>query len=152
MATMLPLVWLKIGPGLSICFTKQTYMIQANTRAGTRIRQQRKAAGRFIDGCFGRKAKTIIISDDGVAFSSPYSLNVLMNAISRANARQLTGDNLRSTVRLKLYGFKNDIDEALLQQDGKVIESIFPQEEQSDDFFCDDEEDDELYDEDEQEE
>jgi hypothetical protein len=80
--------------------------------------QREKQKGTLINACGTDKAQTAIFIDNGSVVSSPLSINVLMNAIERANyltkpiRRRVTEKALKKekpkSLEIDLYGYEEE--------------------------------------------
>ncbi len=59
--------------------------------------------GTLINACGRRPAQTAVFLDNGTVIASPMTVNRIMNAIERSNAKQSNPTKANETRRLKVY-------------------------------------------------
>ena len=99
----LPLRFVKLSPEVAVCATRiVAIMDTAAFQARETIKTERKN-GTLINACGKRSAETAVFLDNGTVIASPLTVNRIMNAIERSNAKQTNPTKANETKRLKVY-------------------------------------------------
>jgi len=99
----LPLRFIKLSPEVAVCATRiVAVMDTAAFQARETIKTERKN-GTLINACGKRPAESAVFLDNGTVIASPLTVNRIMGAIERSNAKQLDSKKLKETRRLKVY-------------------------------------------------
>ena len=99
----LPLRFIKLSPEVAVCATRiVAIMDTAAFQARETIKTERKN-GTLINACGKRSAETAVFLDNGTVIASPLTVNRIMSAIERSNAKQSNPTKANETKRLKVY-------------------------------------------------
>lgn len=99
----LPLRFVKLSPEVAVCATRiVAVMDTASFQARETIKTERKN-GTLINACGRRPAETAVFLDNGTVVASPLSVNRILGAIERSNAKQTNATKANETKRLKVY-------------------------------------------------
>lgn len=99
----LPLRFIKLSPEVAICATRiVAVMDTASFQARETIKSERRN-GTLINACGRRPAETAVFLDNGTVIASPLTVNRIMSAIERSNAKQANPTKANETRRLKVY-------------------------------------------------
>ena len=94
MAYQVPLRFISVGENLAICATRITSIMSINSLQARDLLKQERLNRTLINGCGRDKAKTAILLDNGSVVSSPYTINVLLSRIERANYKNVKPCNM----------------------------------------------------------
>lgn len=99
----LPLRFVKLSPEVAVCATRiVAVMDTASFQARETIKTERKN-GTLINACGRKPAETAVFLDNGTVIASPLTVNRILNAIERSNAKQSNPKKANETKRLKVY-------------------------------------------------
>lgn len=99
----LPLRFVKLSPEVAVCATRIVAVMDTiSFQARETIKTERKN-GTLINACGRRPAETAVFLDNGTVVASPLSVNRILGAIERSNAKQSNPTKANETKRLKVY-------------------------------------------------
>ena len=99
----LPLRFIKLSPEVAVCATRIVAMMDTECfQARETIKTERKN-GTLINACGRKPAQTAVFLDNGTVIASPLTINRIMGAIERSNAKQASPTKANETRRLKVY-------------------------------------------------
>ena len=99
----LPLRFIKLSPEVAVCATRiVAVMDTAAFQARETIKTERKN-GTLINACGKRPAESAVFLDNGTVIASPLTVNRIMGAIERSNAKQTNPTKANDIKRLKVY-------------------------------------------------
>ena len=107
MAYMMPLRFIKVSNkrsdkkqyDVAICATRIVALMSTDFYQARRTLKDEKDAKTLINACGTQAAKTAIFLDNGSVVASPLTIQVLMNAIEKANRAA----RAKETVKMKVY-------------------------------------------------
>lgn len=100
---MLPLRFMKVGPDVAICATRIVAIMSVNAHQAREQLRLEKKAGTLINASGRVKTKSAVYLDNGTVIASPLTVNVLMSAIERSNAKRLDVSRQSTSSRIKVY-------------------------------------------------
>lgn len=99
----LPLRFIKLSSEVAVCATRiVAVMDTVSYQARETIKTERKN-GTLINACGRRPAQTAVFLDNGTVVASPLTVNRILSAIERSNAKQTNATKANETKRLKVY-------------------------------------------------
>lgn len=97
-----PLRFVKISPDVAIMATRIVAIMSTSSFQARETVKREKRAGTLINGAGREAVKSAIFLDNGSVISSPYSVNKIMNAVAKANAKETDPKGVNNTQRIKV--------------------------------------------------
>lgn len=99
----LPLRFVKLSPEVAVCATRIVAVMDTiSFQARETIKTERKN-GTLINACGRKPAESAVFLDNGTVVASPLTVNRILGAIERSNAKQSNPTKANETKRLKVY-------------------------------------------------
>lgn len=132
MGYMLPLKFIKISTNyggssqfdVAICATRIVAIMSTETLQARRTIKEEKRAGTLINAAGRSAVKSVIYLDNGSVAASPLTVNRLLTAIEKSNAKTADPKRTNETVRLKVYDVVDEPPQEELDEDVPEIETI----------------------------
>lgn len=97
-----PLRFVKISPDVAIMATRIVAIMSTSSFQARETVKREKRAGTLINGAGREAVKSAIFLDNGSVISSPYSVNKIMNAVAKANAKETDPKGINNSQRIKV--------------------------------------------------
>lgn len=99
----LPLRFVKLSPEVAVCATRIVAVMDTiSFQARETIKTERKN-GTLINACGRKPAESAVFLDNGTVVASPLTVNRILGAIERSNAKQSNPTKANETKRLRVY-------------------------------------------------
>lgn len=98
----IPLRFVKVSPDVAICATRIVAIMSTQSFQARETVKREKRAGTLINAAGREAVKSAVFLDNGSVLSSPYSVNKLMNAIAKANAKETDPKGVNNSQRIKV--------------------------------------------------
>lgn len=99
----LPLRFIRVSDDVSICATRIVAIMSTNAYQARRTIKDEKQAGTLINAAGRAKVNSAIFLDNGSVIASPLSVQRLMTAIEKSNAKDVSSRRPRYPLRMKVY-------------------------------------------------
>jgi regulator of extracellular matrix RemA (YlzA/DUF370 family) len=99
----LPLRFIKLSPEVAVCATRIVAMMDTESFQARETLKTERKNGTLINACGRKTAETAVFLDNGTVIASPLTVNRILGAIERSNAKQLNSIKANETRRLKVY-------------------------------------------------
>ena len=94
--------FVKISPDVAICATRIVAIMSTSSFQARETVKREKRAGTLINGAGREAVKSAVFLDNGSVISSPYSVNKIMNAVAKANAKETDPKGVNNSQRIKV--------------------------------------------------
>lgn len=146
MSYIIPLVFIRVSPHMSVCATRINAMISTDTLVGRRIIKEERRARTLLNGAGKDPVKTAVIMDNGTIIASSYTVKTLERNIVAANNKVL-GVKRSYRKHAKIIHEEDIVpDQEDLEEINAIDEDDVPDQDDQNGIILDDDEEIETYD------
>lgn len=99
----IPLRYVKLSEDVAVCATRIVAIMSTAAHQARETIKTEKRNGTLINACGRKPAESAVFLDNGTVIASPLTVNRILGAIERSNAKQVKSIQANETRRLKVY-------------------------------------------------
>ena len=99
----IPLRYVKLSEDVAVCATRIVAIMSTAAHQARETIKTEKRSGTLVNACGRKPAESAVFLDNGTVIASPLTVNRILGAIERSNAKQVKSIQANETRRLKVY-------------------------------------------------
>lgn len=99
----IPLRYVKLSEDVAVCATRIVAIMSTAAHQARETIKTEKRNGTLVNACGRKPAESAVFLDNGTVIASPLTVNRILGAIERSNAKQSNPTKANETKRLKVY-------------------------------------------------
>lgn len=99
----IPLRYVKLSEDVAVCATRIVAIMSTAAHQARETIKTEKRNGTLVNACGRKPAESAVFLDNGTVIASPLTVNRILGAIERSNAKQVKSIQANETRRLKVY-------------------------------------------------
>ena len=99
----IPLRYVKLSEDVAVCATRIVAIMSTAAHQARETIKTEKRNGTLVNACGRKPAESAVFLDNGTVIASPLTVNRILGAIERSNAKQVKSVQANETRRLKVY-------------------------------------------------
>ena len=120
----LPLRYVKLSDDVAVCATRIVAIMSTAAHQARETIKQEKKNGTLINASGRETTKTAVFLDNGTVIASPLTVNRILGAIERSNAKQVKSIQANETRRLKVYEAIDEEPDVAADEEYEEVSSI----------------------------